>query len=118
MPLHRSFSRAFAPAVLLAFAGAAAPQALPPPEVAAKSFIVLDLTTRQTLAERNADAPSDPASLTKLMTAYLVFQALKDKKLTLEQTLAVSKLAWSERKGGGSLFFIETRMTPTAAGLL
>ena len=52
---------------------------------------MLDLTTRQTLAERDADAPADPASLTKLMTAYIVFQALRDKKLTLEQTLPVSQ---------------------------
>ena len=118
MPLHRSSSRALVAAVLLAFAGAAAAQAPQPPEVAAKSFIVLDLTTRQTLAERNADAPADPASLTKLMTAYLVFQALRDKKLTLEQTLPVSKRAWAERKGGGSLMFIDTTMTPKVDELL
>ena len=43
------------------------------PRSAAKSYIVLDLTTHQTLAERDADAPADPASLTKLMTAYVVF---------------------------------------------
>jgi D-alanyl-D-alanine carboxypeptidase (penicillin-binding protein 5/6) len=61
-------------------------QAPQPPEVAAKSFLVLDLTTNQTLAERNADAAADPASLTKLMTAYVVFEALRDKKLALEQS--------------------------------
>ena len=54
---------------------AAHAQAPQPPEVAAKSYLVLDLTSNQTLAERNADAPADPASLTKLMTAYVVFQA-------------------------------------------
>ncbi len=54
---------------------------------------MLDLTTDQTLAERDADAPADPASLTKLMTAYVVFQALREKKLTLEQTLPVSHAA-------------------------
>jgi D-alanyl-D-alanine carboxypeptidase (penicillin-binding protein 5/6) len=118
MSLHLSSSRAFVAAVLVACAGACAAQALQPPEVAAKSFIVLDLTTRQTLAERNADASSDPASLTKLMTAYLTFQALKEKKLTLEQTLSVSRLAWSERKGGGSLMFIDTTMTPKVDELL
>ena len=89
-----------------------------PPEVAAKSYIVLDLTTRQTLAERNADAPADPASLTKLMTAYIVFQALRDKKLTLEQELPVSLRAWAERKGGGSLMFIDTTMHPKVDELL
>src|SRR4051794_33763775 len=118
MLLHRSFSRAFAAIVLVVFVGLAAAQPLQPPEVAAKSYIVLDLTTHQTLAERNADAQSDPASLTKLMTAYVVFQALRDKKLTLQQTLPVSKLAWSERKGGGSLMFIDTTMTPKVDELL
>ena len=118
MPVFRPLSRAFVVAVLFVFAGAAAAQALQPPEVAAKSYLVLDLTTKQTLAERDADAHYDPASLTKLMTAYLVFQALKDKKLTLEQTLPVSKLAWAERKGGGSLMFIDTTMTPKVDELL
>ncbi len=118
MSLHRLALRAFFTATLVACAGIASAQSLPPPEVAAKSYIVVDLTTHQTLAERNADAPSDPASLTKLMTAYVVFQALRDKKLALEQKLPVSKLAWSERKGGGSLMFIDTTMTPTVDELL
>ena len=52
------------------------------------------------------------------MTAYVVFAALRDKKLTLEQTLPVSKRAWAERKGGGSLMFIDTTMTPTVDELL
>ena len=93
-------------------------QAPQPPEVAAKSYLLLDLTSRQVLAERDADAHADPASLTKLMTAYIVFSALRDKKITLEQTLPVSVRAWSERKGGGSLMFIEPRSTPTVADLL
>src|SRR4029078_8092817 len=93
-------------------------QAPQPPEVAAKSYLLLDLTTGQTLAEREADAPADPASLTKLMTAYIAFTALKEKKLTMEQTLPVSVRAWAERKGGGSLMFIEPRMTPKVGDLL
>ena len=100
------------------FAAPSFAQALQPPEVAAKSFLVLDLTTNQTLAERNADASADPASLTKLMTAYVVFQALRDKKLTLEQELPVSTRAWAERKGGGSLMFIDTTMHPKVDELL
>ena len=105
----------FLAASLATEAFAQAPQ---PPEVAAKSFLVLDLTTNQTLAERNADAAADPASLTKLMTAYVVFQALRDKKLTLEQELPVSTRAWAERKGGGSLMFIDTTMHPKVDELL
>jgi D-alanyl-D-alanine carboxypeptidase (penicillin-binding protein 5/6) len=100
-----------------AFAGAQA-QAPLPPEVAARSYLLLDMTSNQTLAERDADAPADPASLTKLMTAYIVFTALRDKKLTLDQPIAVSRRAWDERKGGGSLMFIDTTMTPTVDQLL
>jgi hypothetical protein len=52
------------------------------------------------------------------MTAYLVFNAIKDKKLSLEQTLPVSVRDWSERKGGGSLMFIDPKMTPKVDELL
>lgn len=89
-----------------------------PPEVAARQYILVDMSSQQVLAEREADARAEPASLTKLMTAYIVFTALRDRKLTLEQTLPVSERAWAERKGGGSLMFIEPRMTPTVDELL
>jgi D-alanyl-D-alanine carboxypeptidase (penicillin-binding protein 5/6) len=118
MSLSRLSPCALLASLLFLCSAAALAQAPQPPEVAAKSFLVLDLTTRQTLAERAADAPADPASLTKLMTAYVVFQALREKKLTLEQTLPVSRLAWAERKGGGSLMFIDTTMTPKVDELL
>ncbi len=98
--------------------GAAVAQAPVPPEVAAKSFLVIDLTSDKVLAEREADAQADPASLTKLMTAYLVFSAIRDKKLALDQPLPVSMRAWAERKGGGSLMFIDTTMTPKVEELL
>ena len=101
-----------------ALAGASLAQAPQPPELAAKSYLLLDLSSDQMLAERNADAPSDPASLTKLMSAYVVFTAIREKKLVLEQKLSVSKRAWDERKGGASLMFIDTTMTPTVDELL
>jgi len=93
-------------------------QPLQPPELAARNFLLIDLNADQVLAEREADARVDPASLTKLMTAYLVFNAIKDKKLSLEQTLRVSVRAWGERKGGGSLMFIDPKMTPKVDELL
>ena len=93
-------------------------QAPQPPEIAARQYLLIDLSSRQVLAERDADARADPASLTKLMTAYLVFAAIRDKKLSLEQTLPVSQRAWAERKGGGSLMFIDTTMTPRVEDLL
>ena len=89
-----------------------------PPEIAARQYILVDLGSNQVLAARDADAQADPASLTKLMTAYLVFNAIRDKKLTPEQTLPVSLRAWQERKGGGSLMFIDTTMTPKVDELL
>ena len=89
-----------------------------PPEVAARQFLLIDLTSGQTLTERDADAQADPASLTKLMTAYLVFNAIRDGKLALTQTISISKRAWSERVGGGSLMFIDTTMSPTVDELL
>jgi len=104
--------------VLAAFVATASAQNPQPPEIAARQYILFDLTSGQVLAEREADAPADPASLTKLMTAYLVFNAIRDKKLTLEQTLPVSRRAWDERKGGGSLMFIDTTMTPKVDELL
>jgi D-alanyl-D-alanine carboxypeptidase (penicillin-binding protein 5/6) len=93
-------------------------QALPAPEIAAREYLLIDMNAGQVLAERGADVSADPASLTKLMTAYIVFVALKEHKLTLEQKLPVSLRAWAERKGGGSLMFIDTTMTPSVDELL
>lgn len=78
-----------------------------PPEIAARAFILQDLNTGQTLAARQADAPVEPASLTKLMTAYLVFQALQSGKLQLSQDLPVSERAWRTGMTGASRTFIK-----------
>jgi len=97
---------------------AAFAQALPPPEIAARQYLLVDMNAGQVLAERGADMSVDPASFTKLMTAYLVFVALREHKLALDQKLPVSARALAERKGGGSLMFIDTTMTPTVDELL
>jgi D-alanyl-D-alanine carboxypeptidase (penicillin-binding protein 5/6) len=78
-----------------------------PPEIAARAYLLVDLTAQQTLAELDADKPIEPASLTKLMTAYIVFDALKAKKITLQQTFGVSERAW---KMSGSRMFIDPKM--------
>ena len=78
-----------------------------PPEIAARAYLLVDLTAQQTLAELDADKPIEPASLTKLMTAYIVFDALKAKKITLQQTFGVSERAW---KMPGSRMFIDPKM--------
>ena len=104
--------------VLTLFAATASAQAPQPPEVAARQYILLDLASNQVLAERDADTQAEPASLTKLMTAYVVFSAIRDKKLGLEQTLPVSVRAWNERKGSASVMFIDPKMTPKVSELL
>jgi D-alanyl-D-alanine carboxypeptidase (penicillin-binding protein 5/6) len=78
-----------------------------PPEIAARAYLLIDVTANQVLAELDADKPVEPASLTKLMTAYLVFDALKAKKITLDQTFPVSERAW---KMPGSRMFIDPKM--------
>ena len=78
-----------------------------PPEVAARAYLLLDITANQVLAEKDVDVPVEPASLTKLMTAYLVFDALRSKKIDLQQTLPVSERAW---KMPGSRMFIDPKM--------
>jgi D-alanyl-D-alanine carboxypeptidase (penicillin-binding protein 5/6) len=107
---------AFFLAAGLAFGAAA--QAPQPPEIAARHYVLLDVTTGQVLAERAADSAADPASLTKLMSAYVVFGAIREKRLKLDQKLPVSRRAWEERKGDPSLMFIDTTMTPTVEDLL
>lgn len=82
-------------------------QAPQPPEIAAKAYLVMDVTAGQVLAAKDADAPVEPASLTKLMSAYLVFDALRAKKISLTQTLPVSERAW---KMPGSRMFITPKM--------
>jgi D-alanyl-D-alanine carboxypeptidase (penicillin-binding protein 5/6) len=78
-----------------------------PLEIAARSYLVLDVTANQYLASHEIDTPIEPASLTKLMTAYLVFDALKARKIDLKQTLGVSERAW---KMPGSRMFIDPKM--------
>lgn len=85
----------------------AAAQVPTPPEVAARSYLLLDITANQMLAQKDIDSPVEQASLTKLMSAYIVFDALKSKKLTLTQTLPVSIRAW---KMPGSRMFVDPKM--------
>ena len=91
---------------------AQAPQA---PEIAARAYLLLDVTANQMLAAKDIDMPVEPASLTKLMTAYLVFDALRTKKLSLTQTLPVSERAW---KMPGSRMFIDPKMKVPVEDLL
>jgi D-alanyl-D-alanine carboxypeptidase (penicillin-binding protein 5/6) len=85
----------------LAFADAPAP-----PPIAAKAWLLYDFTSAQSITSANEHEHVEPASLTKLMTTYLAFAALKQKTLTLDQVVPVSERAW---KAAGSRMFIEPR---------
>lgn len=89
-----------------------------PPEIAARSYILLDLTSNQVLASREPDMVTEPASLTKIMTAYLVFQALKDGKLKLDQELPVSERAWRTGMTGASRTFINVNTSVKVEDLI
>lgn len=77
---------------------------VPTPQVAARAYVLLDYQSNQTLASLNPAERTEPASLTKLMTAYLSFAAVKQKRLALNQAIPISEHAW---KAEGSRMFVE-----------
>jgi len=88
-------------------AAAAAPAATavpPPPELNARSFILIDHESGRVLAALEPDSRQEPASLTKLMTAYGVFKALKEGRLKLDDMVTISENAWKQE---GSRMFVE-----------
>ncbi len=91
------------------------PAAVAPPSIAAKAYLLIDVLSGQTLVAVNADEPREPASLTKLMTAYLVFRALKEKELTPSQMATVSQKAW---RAEGSRMFIDPKKAVSVDELL
>ena len=99
-------------ALCTAIAQAAAPR---PPSVYGRAWMVGDLSSGQVLASEKADVRIEPASLTKLMTAYLVFRALHEGKLRLDQQVPVSTHAW---RAPGSRMFIEPRRPVTVEQLI
>lgn len=86
-----------------------------PPTVAAKAWLLLDVGSGQTLTAEKPDERIEPASLTKLMTAYLSFAAVKNKTIALDQVVPVSERAW---KVPGSKMFIEPNMPVTVKELI
>lgn len=87
---------------LVCLAQALAQQQPIPPTLAAKSWLLLEMGSGQMLTSEKPDERLEPASLTKLMTAYLTFSAIHKKTIALEQTLPVSERAW--RTGGSKMF--------------
>lgn len=91
--------------------------AVPPPAVAAKAHILMDFHTGDILAEDNADLRLPPASLTKIMTAHLVFQAVADGRVGPDDQVLVSENAWAA-KVVGSKTFIEVNTQVSVRDLL
>lgn len=90
-------------------------QIAPPPSLAVKAYLLKDFNSGHVIATQNANMRIEPASLTKIMTAYLSFKALKNGHLQLTQTLPVSEIAW---KAEGSKMFIEPNKPVTVDELL
>ena len=102
-------------ALLLLLPALAFADAPPPPTVAAKAWLLYDFTSAHIIANANEHERIEPASLTKLMTLYLTFAALKQKTLKLDQVVPVSERAW---KTPGSRMFIEPGKPVTVEELL
>ena len=95
------------------FAGLAGPVVAA--ETSAREAILLDFETGAVLFEKDADAPTPPASMSKLMTAYMVFEQLAEGSLQLSDTFAVSERAW---RMGGSKMFVEINSRVSVEDLL
>jgi len=87
----------------------------PPPALAAKAYLLKEFNSGKVIAQQGGDERIEPASLTKLMTAYLSFKAIKNGHLQLTQTLPVSPKAW---KAEGSRMFIQPDIPVTVDELL
>lgn len=89
--------------------------AAPPPTMAVKSYLLLDFNSNNVIVQQAGDSRVEPASLTKVMSAYLIFKAIKNGHLQLDQVVPVSEKAW---KAGGSRMFIEPNKPVTVEELL
>lgn len=105
----------FAPLGFSQAAYAESAQIAPPPSLAVKAYLLKDFNSGHVIATQNANMRVEPASLTKIMTAYLTFKAVKNGHLQLTQTLPVSEIAW---KVEGSKMFIEPNKPVTVDELL
>ncbi|MBL8520924.1 MAG: D-alanyl-D-alanine carboxypeptidase [Betaproteobacteria bacterium] len=88
---------------------------IPAPPIAARAYVLFDASSGQSLSSLAASDRFEPASLTKLMTAYLTFKALKEKKIALDKAVTVSERAW---KAEGSRMFIDPKQSPTVENLI
>lgn len=104
------FSLLFLPS--LAIAALPLPE---PPEIGAKSYLLIDVQSGQTLAEKNSAAKIEPASITKLMTAYIAFSEIKQGNIKPDDKVLISEKAW---RTPGSRMFVEVGKSVPVEALL
>ncbi|GLR11416.1 peptidase [Chitinimonas prasina] len=96
-------------------AGAAALPVPPAPDLSATAYLLLDFNSGTTLAAKDADRRIEPASLTKLMTAYLTFQALKEGRIKMDQQFTVSEKGWRTE---GSRMFLDPKKPASVSDMI
>jgi serine-type D-Ala-D-Ala carboxypeptidase (penicillin-binding protein 5/6) len=103
-------------AFLLSSLSQAAPLPVPaPPELDAKSYILMDFDSGEILAEKNPDNPVEPASITKMMTAYIIYSELEAGHISLDEEVTISEKAWRMQ---GSRMFVEAGKKVAVSDLL
>ena len=105
---------AFAASLVMISASA---QTVPAPSIAAKSWLLLDTTSGQVIASQDQNMRIEPASLAKIMTAYVAFSAIRDKRLSMNQMVNVSERAWKV-DSSSSKMFIDPRVPVSVSDLL
>ena len=110
------FITLFLTLISLSLNSQAAPKAIPkPPSIAAKSYLLVDYNSGKVIAQNNANTPVAPASITKVMTAFVVFSELEEGNIHLEDQVTISKKAW---KTPGSRMFIKVNTKVSVEDLL
>lgn len=90
--------------IIISFVANAATPVPAPPKLAAKSFLLIDINSDTVLAQKKIDTPIEPASITKMMTAYVVYRELDAGRLTMDELVPISEKAWRME---GSKMFVE-----------
>jgi len=117
MNILKIFQRITLLVLILAFSAVhAAMSPVPsPPKLSAKSFLLIDFNSGRVLAEKNIDKKIEPASITKMMTAYVIYKEIEAGRLSMDEEVIISKKAWRMK---GSKMFIEVGKKITVATLL
>lgn len=86
-----------------------------PPDVAAKNYYVIDFASGKVLAEKNPDEKIEPASITKMMTSYVVYKELEENRLSMDDMVDISEKAW---RMGGSRMYLEVNTSVSVHDLM